>query len=401
MNNIWLKRGLMAAGGLAVIGTLLYMLLPNPIAVDTAEIQRGAIRVTVDEEGKTKIKDVYVVSSPLAGRVERNPLHVGDKVIAGKTVVATISPTPPPMIDARSRKELEAQVAVAQSAVDLAGTELSQAQAEASLAQKELQRTQTLSKRGIVAERVLERTATDAKVRADAVIRAGQALQLRRDELRSIQSRLIGSDVTAGPDPEVVNVVAPASGKVLRLLAESETVVGPATPLVEIGDTANLEVVADLLSTDAVNVVEGAAVMIEGWGGPVALAGRVRRIEPAGFTRVSALGIEEQRVHTLIDIDTANGAAAALGHEFRVLVRIEVWKADAAVIVPLGALFRDRDRWAVFKVVDGRAARQDIDLGRRNAVHAEVTAGLDPGDVVILHPSDRVTDGGKVERIVE
>jgi HlyD family secretion protein len=399
MSALWLKRGLVAAVAILVAAALLYALTPKPVAVDLATIERGDMRVTIDEEGKTRIKDVYVVSAPIAGKLLRNPLHVGDEVIALRTTVATIAPMAPPMLDARTRSELDALVSVAESAVLLARSELEQAKSESRLADIELERTRTLAKRGVVADRVLDRAETDAQVRKDAVKRAESALQLRQDELRSAQSRLIGPEETGVGDglPRAMALPAPASGRVLRIPVESEAVVAQGTPLVEIGDPRDLEIVVDLLSSDAVKVVAGAEAMIEGWGGPTALAARVRRVEPSGFTKVSALGIEEQRVRVILDLAEPGGAPAALGHDYRVFVRILAWRSSAALLVPLGALFRDGDRWAVFKVVDNVARLQHVDLGHRNAVHAEVLYGLAAGDRVILHASDRVAAGVAVE----
>lgn len=399
MNTIWLKRGALVAGAAAILGGLVYAMLPRPAAVDVGKIARGEMRVTVDEEGKTRIKEIFVVSAPIAGKVLRSKLTVGDDVTADLTEVATLVPTAPPMLDIRARSELVAMISAAEDAVRLAESELAQAQSEAKMAELELKRASDLAKRGFAAERVLDRASTDAGVRRAAVAKALSAVEVRKHELATAQARLLETG-TAGSGAAVANPVsvkAPQSGKVLRIPVENEAAVPQGAPLVEIGDPGKLEIVVDLLSADAVKVQRAADASIEGWGGASVLSAKVKRIEPTGFTKVSALGIEEQRVRTVLDFAGPPSGYQALGHDFRVFVRIQVWRSTDALRVPLGALFRDGDRWAVFKIDATRAKLQAVELGHRNADYAEVVSGLVDGDVVVLHPNDRVTDGATVE----
>jgi HlyD family secretion protein len=391
----------LALAAVAIAGGFAWAMWPKPVAVDLVEVTRGPLLVTVDEEGKTRIKDVYSVSAPITGKVLRISLDPGDVVKQNATVVAVMEPTAPPFIDARTAKELEALVAAAKAAVALAEAEVRQAQAELDFAQSELARAQTLGRSNVVSERAIEKAQLDADTRRAALARAASNLEVRKQELESAQARQLGpEDATKGEVPTgcCVQVRAPVSGRVLRLLQRSETVVLAGTPLVEIGDPANLELVVDLLSADAVRVHEGAAATVEAWGG-TSLAAKVTLVEPAGFTKVSALGIEEQRVRTILKLQEATGASARLGHEYRVFVKIHIYEAPDALRVPVSALFRKGERWAVFSVRSGRAYATPVQIARRNASFAEVIAGLVPGATVVLHPSDRVVDGVRVARI--
>ncbi len=399
MSMLWMKRVALAIVGLGIIGGFYYAMLPKPAAVDVAKIEKGDMRVTVDEEGKTRIKEIYVVSAPIAGKVLRSKLTVGDEVVANTTEVAAIVPTAPPLLDIRARSELVSLVSAAEDAVRLADSELVQAQSEAKMAELELKRTSDLAKRGFVAERALDRATADAGVRRAAVAKSQAAVEVRKHELMTAEARLLdaGSVKLGAAFVDPVSVKAPQSGKVLRIPVESEAAVPQGAPMVEIGDPAKLEVIVDLLSADAVKVQVGAEAAIEGWGGGTVLQAKVKRIEPSGFTKVSALGIEEQRVRTVLEFAGPAAEYRALGHDFRVFVRILTWRSSEALRVPLGALFRDADRWAVFKVESGLAKLQPVDIGHRNTDNAEVISGLADGDVVVLHPSDRVADGAAVE----
>jgi HlyD family secretion protein len=396
-----IKRALLAAFALLLASAFIYALLPNPILVDVAVVNEGTLEVTVDEEGETRIREIYTVSAPIAGKVRRSPREVGDVVVKGETIVAVIQPGDPSFLDVRKRRELEAAVAADEAAVSHAKTHIIRAEAELKFARSELKRAQSLANRGTVSQRTLEKADMEVGVRVAALDEAKSDLELRHRELDSARARLIGPETQSGPvddgDDCCVQVKAPEGGRVLKILSESEQVVGAGSPLLEIGDPQDLEIVVDLLSTDAVKVTNGAPAHIEGWGGDKDLKARVRRIDPAGFTKVSALGIEEQRVNTVLDLIDVKSNWQQLGHDFRVFVRITVWKSDTAVRVPLSALFRSGDAWAVFKVVDGEARLAKVQIGQRNTEHAEVLSGLETGDRVILHPSDRVVDGIAIE----
>jgi HlyD family secretion protein len=398
------KQGLMALAVAALVGSLAWALWPKPVAVELAEVRKGPLTVTVDEEGKTRIKDVYAVSAPITGKLVRLALEAGDRVMKDVTVVAVIEPMAPPFLDVRSTRDLEAQIEALKAAVALADAEVAQAAAELAFAESELKRAGTLIGSRAVSERTLERARIDVDTRRATLARAKANLEVRKRELESGQARLIPPEEQwKGEVPTgcCVNVRAPASGRVLRLIQESERVVTAGTPVVEIGDTADLEIVVELLSIDAVKVREGATASIEGWGGPP-LAAKVTRVEPAGFTKVSALGIEEQRVRTILQLQNSDGGSAdQLGHDFRVFVKIKVYEAPNALRVPISALFRKRDQWTVYQVARGRARSVAVRLGQRNTAFAEVLDGLKEGAMVVLHPSDRVAEGVRVTRTNE
>jgi len=385
------------AGITVAVGAGWWAFRPQPVAVDMAAIERGALEVTVSDDGTTRIIDVYSVSAPVTGTVQRTPGSVGDEVEAGRTTVAMIRPAAPAFLDVRSRREAEAALAAAAAAVQLAEAQAVEAEAELDLARSEQRRVEELARRNVVSERMFEE-ANAAVRRAEARLNiAGATLEMRRRELESAQARLIGPESGAGAENGdcCVVVTAPVDGEILVIHHESEAVVAAGTVLVEIGDPADLEVVAELLS-DAVRVRQGAQARIEGWGGP-ALEATVRRVEPTGFTKVSTLGIEEQRVRAVLDLPGPEGEREGLGHGYRVEVAIVVERHEDALLVPLGALFRQGADWAVFAVdEDGRAALRRIEIGARDARSAVVLGGLSENERVILHPSDRVAQGVSV-----
>ena len=401
MSGTWIKRALLAAFALVIAAGFVFALLPKPVLVDVAEIGRGPLQVTVDEEGETRIREVYVVSAPIGGKILRSPREVGDVVKLDDTVVAVIRPGDPAFLDIRRRRELQAAVAAAEAAVSFANSKIRQAQSELVFAESDLKRAKPLAERGTVSQRTLEKAALDVDVRRAALSQAKADLELRKRELESAKARLIGPEQPGISDTDgacCVRVRAPVSGRVLKIQRESQQVVESGEPLLEIGDPRDLEIVVDLLSTDAVKIKVGAEARIEAWGGGQDLRARVRRIDPAGFTKVSALGIEEQRVNTILDITDPPEKWTSLGHDFRVFVRITVWSSANILRVPLGALFRQGRDCAVFKVEDGRAKATLVNIGQRNAEMAEIQNGLAAGDQVILHPSDRVADGVRIAR---
>lgn len=406
-----IKRGLIGLALAGIVGALAWALWPKPVPVELAEVRKGLLVVTVDEEGKTRIKDVYAVSAPITGKLVRLALEAGDRVKKDVTIVAVIEPMAPPFLDVRTTRELEAQIEAAKAAVALAEAEVNQAAAELEFAESELKRASALIGTKAISERAMERARIDVDTRRAALARAKSSLEVRKRELESGQARLITPEEQWKGEVAVgccVNVRAPASGRVLRLIQESERVVVAGTPVVEIGDPDNLELVVELLSADAVKVREGATAIVEGWGGPP-LTARVTRVEPAGFTKVSALGIEEQRVRTILKLQgSGQGAgqggdvsANQLGHDYRVFVKIKVYEAPDALRVPISALFRRRDEWTVYTVERGRARAAPVTLGQRNTAFAEVLGGLAEGAFVVLHPSDRVADGTRVARTNE
>jgi HlyD family secretion protein len=304
----------------------------------------------------------------------------------------------PAFLDVRTLRELEAHVEAAKATVALAEAETSQAAAELEFAQSELARARTLMRSKTISERTLERARIDAETRQASLARAKAGLEVRKRELESAQARLIGPEEAWKGEVPVgccVTVKAPVSGRVLRVLQESERVIAAGTPLIEIGDPVNLELVVDLLSADAVKVVEGAAAVVDGWGG-TSLSAKVARVEPAGFTKVSALGIEEQRVRTILKLHGPADGADKLGHEYRVFVKIGVYEAASALRVPISALFRSEERWTVYVIENGRTRAAAVEIGHRNSAFGEVLQGLADGAFVVLHPSDRVHDKTRV-----
>jgi HlyD family secretion protein len=386
--------------GAALVAGLVYAFWPQPVPVDLGDVSRGPLEVTVNEEGETQVKDVYLVSAPLGGRLLRIDNEVGDWVEAGQTVLASIQPADPAFLDIRSQSEKEALVRAAEAARVLAGAEVERARAELNFAQSDFDRADRLYERGTVSKRAQESAELEVKTRAAALTSAEAALRVKAFELETARASLISP---TGPHSEwdgssqscCVKVRAPVSGRILRVIQESESVILSGAPLLEIGDPRALEIVVDLLSADAVRVEEGASVWIEGWGGEL-LKGRVRRVEPYGFTKVSALGIEEQRVNVLIDFEDPPEAWRRLGHGYRVEVRIVIWSAEDVLRVPIAALFRDGNDWQIFLLSDGAAERRSILLGHYNNLAAEVRDGLREGDQVVLYPSDRVSEGTRI-----
>jgi HlyD family secretion protein len=386
--------GMIAAG--VIVAALVQAFRPQPLPVDLAEISRGPLHVNVEAEGQTRVADVYVVSAPLAGRMQRIEVQAGDRVVAGETILASIRPTASVFLDVRSRRQAETSVQTARAAMNLGSAERDRARAELHYAKSELARAETLARQGNVPVRTLDRARLSLRTARAALNTARASLAVRQSELDTAEAALIDPLAIGGGTDCCIALKAPVDGQVLRLLQESEQVVAAGTPLVEIGNPRDLEVVVDLLSSDAVRVEVGAATEIVGWGGAHPLPARVRRIEPFGFTKVSALGIEEQRVNLIIDFTGPAESRARLGHGYRVEARISLWHGENVLRVPVGALFREGNDWAVFLASDGAAHLQIIELGRRNRRQAEVTAGLEPGAWVILHPSDRISEGSTV-----
>ncbi|MEZ5287504.1 MAG: efflux RND transporter periplasmic adaptor subunit [Vicinamibacterales bacterium] len=377
-----------------VIVLLAVALWPRSTMVDVGRVSRGPMVVTIDEEGETRVHHRFVVSAPLAGRIDRIELEPGDVVRRGDTVVTRIHPEAPQLLDARSRAEAEAGEVSARAAVGGARADEQRARAARDLAATELQRADDLFSSGLITRQALDARKTDLATAEESLRAAEFAAATAASDLQRARVRLRPSSLEAAGAP--LAIVAPVDGVVLRRYRESAGVVPAGEPLVEIGDPSHVEIVADLLSSDAVKVARGMAVSVEQWGGDRPMAATVTRVEPAGFTKVSALGVEEQRVNVIMDVDDDEAAWAALGDAFRVEVRIAVWKADDVVRVPTSALFRTGDQWAVYVVEGGRARRVPIAIGQRTSSEAEVLEGLQDGQAVVLHPPDTVADGTRV-----
>ena len=381
-----MRRLIASAALLATLALLLWVFLPDPVPVETAHIEKGDLTVTVEAEGEARVREVVIVSAPIAGLLQRVTLHPGDTVRTGQTV-ARIGPVTPALLDARARAVAEATAAAAAAAVDLARSQLVQAEATRDFARTEAARARTLFSRAALSQRMLD-DATLAERTAEAALASARAnLAVREQELQSAQAMLDGAPAATAAC--CVDVKTPVAGTILRVATEDEQVLQPGTPIMEIGDLGDMEVVVHVLSRDAVDIAEGAEATVTGWGGPD-LPARVDRVEPGATTRVSALGIEEQRVEVRLSLRTP--PPPTLGHGFRVTARITLDRAEGILRVPVAALFRSGGDWAVYTVQDGRAALRLVSLGRRNDEQAEVLTGLEEGATVILHPADTVSD---------
>ena len=381
---------------LIVLIALLFRPVPEP--VDLVTVERASLVVTVDEEGRTRVRDKFVVSAPVAGMARRVLLEPGDAVIAEETVVARIAPSDATFLDPRSAALAEADVKAATSNLQLARASLEEARADSEFAAAELERGRKLVASGAIAQRDLDALVRAARAAEARLETARASVQVRLFELERARAALIVPGAPSGDGLECcdIPIQAPVDGRVLRVLHESAGVVAAGEPLVEIGDPDALEGVVELLSADAVQVRAGQDVLIDEWGGPVPLSGNVQRVEPFGFEKVSSLGIEEQRVNVIVDFVGESDDATRLGHGYRVVARIVLDRSDAALVVPATALFRHDGGWAVFADRDGRAVRTAVDVGRRNNVSVEIASGLAAGDRVVAFPGARIDDGTRI-----
>lgn len=378
---------------LACAAVLAWAFRPEPVAVEVARAVRGRVEVTVDAEGRTRIKDRYVVAAPLAGRLLRVELKPGDPVEAGRTVVAAIEPSDPELLDPRARALAEARVKAAEAVLARTTPLLDQARTARDYARTTLERAERLFAEKTLSHQELDAAEERERIAGEALRAAEFAAQIAAFELEQARAVLgAGADAPATR----LEVKAPISGRVLRVWQESSTVVAPGTRLLELGDPANLEVEIEALSSDAVRVAPGARVWLEQWGGETPLPARVRVVEPSAFRKISALGVEEQRVFVIADFAGPPEARTALGDGFRVEARIVVAEAADVLTVPTGALFRQAGEWTVFVVEGRRAGVRRVAAGLRNDLVTEVREGLAPDEAVILHPSDRVADGTRV-----
>ena len=401
-----MKRSTLVIGtgaAAAAAALLAWAFAPRPVPVEVARPDRGRFEITIDEDARTRLRERFTVSAPLAGRLARSALREGDVVAAG-TVVARLSPVLSPLLDERTVRSQQARVQAAEAAVLRAGALLDRARVGLQQAENERVRSEQLAARGFVAATKLEvdRLAVAA---ARKEIEAGeQERHVAEHDLEQARAAL-GAVRQAGGASMPFEVRSPVEGRVLKVVQASEAVVALGAPLLELGDTRRLEIVAELLTTDALRIRPGDRVRIERWGGPDALEGAVRRVEPSAFTKVSALGVEEQRGNVIVDLVSPHERWAALGDGYRVSVRIVALSVDDAVRVPVSAVFPlpapagdapASARAAVFAVRDGRARQVSVELGGRNGVHAWIRSGLEAGETVIVYPPSAVLDGVRV-----
>jgi len=390
---------LLATVVVAVLGAIAAALLwPATLPVDVSVVQRGRFEAVVEEDGRTRVRERYVVSAPLAGTVLRVDLDPGEEVSRGQAI-ATVVPAAPPLLDARSRREAEDRVGAAEAELRRAVEALAHARTALAQEKIDLSRASKLAAEGVVAHADLDKAELAVNLRAREVS-AGEfevhVAEHRLDLARTLLARLRDPTRDSGGGGEPWEIRSPVGGVVLRVLQESESTIAAGAPIVEIADPGDLEVVVDLLTEDAARVVPGDRVALERWGGETPLEGRVRQVEPSGFTKLSALGVEEQRVNVVVDIVSPRASWSNLGDGFRVDVRVVVAEADDALVVPTSALFREGAQWAAWVVEDGRARRRAVTVARRGTRLAEVATGLSPGELVIVYPGDAVAEGVRV-----
>lgn len=394
--------------GILVVSAVIIALLtwgfwPQPVMVETTIVKRAPLTVTIEEEGRTRVIDRYVISSPVNGMTCRMHLKVGDPVNRGQELLG-ITPLDSPVLDARSRAQAEAQVQAARSALQAAKEQALAATASAQLANDKYKRYQPLIKKGLVSQETFDQAKTEAMTATAAKRSADFAVEVAKYELKSAQTALeysAGSPTLTDETPaERVPVASPIDGKILKVSRECEGPVTTGESLLEVGDPSALEIEVDVLSADAVKIKPGMTVLFDRWGGPEPLEGMVRRIEPVGFTKVSALGVEEQRVLVISDFISPSEKWERLGDGYRVEAKFILWHEDDVLQVPSNALFRHQDGWAVFTVENGYAKRQAVTIGERNGLTAQILTGLSENQKVISHPSDAVDDGVAIkERI--
>ncbi len=397
MNARTRRRILVITVGLSVVLAILYAFLPKPVPVDVVKASRGPMRVTVEEEGRTRVKDRFVVSAPVSGYLRRIELDVGDAVSKGQQL-ALLEPLRSVVLDPRSRAEAEAAVAAAQATLSAADEKEHAAAADAEYAHQRLARNKKLYEDGYIAKDSLDQAESDAK-RAEAIRLSSEAAVIAaRADLERARTALgySAAQETGRAAAETVAVRSPINGRVLKLHRESESVVIPGEPLIDIGNPKSLEIKAEVLSADAVKIKKGTPVLFEHWGGDRPLTGTVRVVEPAGFTKISSLGVEEQRVLVIVDFTSPPEIWQRLGDAYRLDASFIIWEGKDILRVPASALFRRGDGWALFTDESNRARLRDVEVGHRNGLTAEILSGLSEGEAVITHPDDSIRNGTRV-----
>jgi HlyD family secretion protein len=390
----YLRRSLPWLVGVLLLALIAWGLVPKPVMVEVGKVARGPLTVRVSEEGKTRVRNRYIVAAPVSGKMRRVPLKPGDEVKAGETLLTVIEPMASPLLDARAIAQAQAIVSMREASRKQAEESLAARSSASKMAQADRDRMRAITRDGILSDSDRDRMEAEASMRAAEVRAAEFALQVVDYELAQARATLQRPDSATAAD--LVEVKSPVSGRILKVMQESEMVVASGVQILEIGDPADLEIEAEILSRDAVMIQPGDSVEIEQWGGETALLARVRRIEPAAFTKVSALGVEEQRVIVLCDLIAPPPAAKTLGDRFRVEVRVAVWHSDEVLVVPAGAMFREGNLWKTYTLRDGVAKLTSLQVGNSDGRSTEVLSGLAAGDEVLMHPPDNVSDGSRV-----
>ena len=388
------KTAYWVVGAVALGAGLYFTFLEQPVPVDVAQITSGPMEVTIDADGLTRIRNVFEVSAPVSGTALRSPVKVGEFVLAGETVVAIIEPSQPVFLDARSRMQAEAAVKEAEAALRLAELNIAAMEARYQYVTGQYDRVKSLSDSGSLSTNALDEAGLLLDQAHTALVSALSERTLRLSSLERTKAMLIEPDIgDYSQDSCCIEILAPIDGSILSVTSNSERTVMAGGPLVSIGLLDDLELVVDLLSTDVVNLSIGAMAYVERWGGEGALVAEIASIEPSAFTKISALGIAEQRVRVVLDLNSPEEDYKALGDGFRVFVRVVEWRNDDVLQIPISALFRNDGNWMVFKVIDDTAQSVVVEIGQRNSSVAEVLGGVVAGDTVITHPSDRISEG--------
>ncbi len=393
--NARLRRWSWAAAALAA-ALLAIALRPRPVRVEVTPLRRGPMRVTIDEEGRSQVKQRYDVAAPLSGHLLRLSLRPGDPVNQGDEV-AHILPTDAPLLDPRARAEQQARIHAFEAAAAQSGASVVRARVAMATARDDLRRKEELARAGALAARDLELARGDAATRTQELAEAEFAARVVDHQLGEARAALERG--RAGKLDDLA-VLAPTAGQVLRVVHESEGVVSPGTALLEIGDPATIEIAADLLTVDAVKVRPGMPAFVDHWGGPAALAARVRRVEPSGFTKISALGVEEQRVRVLLDLVGDPSTWFTLRDGFRVEVHVVSWQRDSVLRAPASALFRTGDGWAAYVVEGGRIRERRLEVGEQSPEVAEIRGGLREDELLVLHPGESLHEGSRADPVL-
>jgi HlyD family secretion protein len=390
-----LSLGLMTLG--VILGAAWLVMRPSATMVDASRVESGPLSVTVESDGWTRVKDLYYVNAPVGGRLLRVLKKSGDAIKAGE-VVASIEPSEPTFLTSRDVNQAKATVAVAEANRDQAKADLQRAKTETEYARYTYKRTKELNKSGYYSTEKLEEAELSLKTKIAAQESSEKTLAAKEMDLAKAKAeqQQPNSVTTYKPSAaDCVNVTTPVDGRVLYVTQESETIMAPGATIMQVGDPTRMEIQLEMLTEDAVKVKPGAQARIEQWGGPM-IKGKVRLVEPYAFTKTSALGIEEQRVNVIVDFDEPYENWRQMAHAFKVVTKIVWWESSDVLKVPMGAVFRQRNRWAVYVVEDGVARLRFLEIGHTTTLEAEVVTGLREGDIVIVHPGDRVRDGARV-----
>lgn len=392
------RRYLPLVGSLALIALIAVGLWPRPVAVEVAKATRGALVVTVDEEGMTRVKNRYTVSSPISGQLRRIDWKAGAVVEANKTVLAVLEGGGADFLDARSQAQAEARIKAAEAARDAARAQLARATSVARMAAADFERVKTLRGQKVLSIQEFDAAQMRAETGVQDVRAAEFAQKVAEFDLEQARAVLTRGQPGGGAEPFAIT--SPVSGRILRVLQESSRVVPAGFPLMEVGDPTDLEVRIEVLSRDGVAIKPGARVWLEQWGGADPLEARVRLVEPSAFTKISALGVEEQRVYVVADLNDAVERRAALGDSYRVEARIVIWEKQDALRAPAGALFQQAGKWRTYLVENGRASLRDVKVGRSNGVETEIVDGVTAEASLVVYPGDKIADGTRVTPLV-